>query len=142
MKYLPPYSGKDDPEIWLDTYHAAARSEKWSDDQILECIRLKLKKKAKEWYNNLSTKEKPKTWDQLVTLFLEEFGDEDVQTSLARCYKITQRKEESLKKYFHRYQKYLKKHDSAVKRDMAIKYSKYIALQKDDTTLKSKEQFI
>ena len=28
MKYLSSYSGKDDPEIWLDTYHAVARSEK------------------------------------------------------------------------------------------------------------------
>ena len=54
MKYLSPYSGKDDPEIWLDTYHAVARSEKWSDDQILKCIGLKIKRKAKEWYNNLS----------------------------------------------------------------------------------------
>ena len=77
MKYLSPCSGKDDPEIWLDTYHAAAKSETLFDDQILECIRLKLKKKAKEWYNNLSLKEKPKTWDQLVTLFLEEFSNED-----------------------------------------------------------------
>src|SRR5436305_11033787 len=100
MKYLSSCSGKDDP---LESYHAAAKSEKWTDDQILECIRLKLKRKAKEWYNNLSTKEKPKTWDQLVTLFLEEFSDEDIQTSLARCYKITQRKSEFLKKYFHRY---------------------------------------
>jgi hypothetical protein len=48
MKYLSPYSGKDDPEIWLESYYAAGKSEKWSDDQILECIRLKLKKKAKE----------------------------------------------------------------------------------------------
>ncbi len=119
MKYLSPYSGKDDPEVWLDSYQAAARSEGWSDDQILQCIRLKLKKRAKEWYNNLSLKEKPKLWDELVTLFLEEFGDEDVQTSLARCYRIMQKKNESLKKYLHRYQKYLKKHDSAVKRDVA-----------------------
>jgi RNase H-like domain found in reverse transcriptase/Reverse transcriptase (RNA-dependent DNA polymerase)/Integrase zinc binding domain/Integrase core domain/gag-polyprotein putative aspartyl protease/Retrotransposon gag protein len=142
MKYLSPYSGKDDPEIWLESYYAAGKSEKWSDDQILECIRLKLKKKAKEWYNNLSTKEKPTTWEQLVTLFLEEFGDEDVQTSLARCYKITQRKEEPLKKYFHRYQKYLKKHDSAVKREIAIKYAKYTTQSKSGTDIKSREQFI
>ena len=48
MKYLSPYSGKDDPEIWLDTYKAAAKSEGWSEEQTLECINLKLKKKAKE----------------------------------------------------------------------------------------------
>ena len=46
MKYLSSYSGKDDPEIWLESYYAAAESEKWSDDQILECIRLNLKRKA------------------------------------------------------------------------------------------------
>src|SRR5436190_15312466 len=142
MKYLSSYSGKDDPEIWLESYHAAVKSEKWTDDQILECIRLKLKRKAKEWYNNLSTKEKPKTWDQLVTLFLEEFSNKDIQTSLARCYRITQKKNESLKRYFSRYQKYLKKHDSAVKRETAIKYSKYAAQPTTSTNAQTKEQFI
>ena len=44
MKYLSSYSGKDDPEIWLESYHAAARSEKWTDDQILECFKLLLKR--------------------------------------------------------------------------------------------------
>jgi hypothetical protein len=48
MKYLSPYSGRDDPEIWLDTYYAAAKSEKWTNEQILGCIRLKLKRKAKD----------------------------------------------------------------------------------------------
>ena len=57
-----------------------------------------------------------------------------IQTCLARCYKITQKKNESLKRYFYRYQKYLKKHDSAVKREMAIKYSKYSAEPKASTT--------
>src|SRR5438046_8205748 len=135
MIYLSSYFWKYDPEIWLDSYQAAAKSEGWSDEQILQCIRLKLKRKAKEWYNNLSTKEKPKIWDQLVTLFLEEFGDEDIQTSLARYYKITQRKNESLKKYFYRYQKYLKKHDSIVKRETAIKYSKYAAQSKTSSDI-------
>ena len=61
---------------------------------------------------------------------------------MARCYKITQRKNESLKKYFYRYQKYLKKHDSVVKRETAIKYSKYAAQSKTGSDIKPKEQFI
>ena len=48
MKYLPLYSGKDDPETWLDTYQAAAKSEGWKSDQIIEYISLKLKKKVKD----------------------------------------------------------------------------------------------
>jgi hypothetical protein len=142
MKYLSSYSGKDDPETWLDTYQAAAKAEGWTSDQTLECIKLKLRKRAKEWYNNLSIKEKPTTWDQLVNLFLEEFSDEDVQTSLARCYKITQKKQESLKRYFSRYQKYLKKHDSAVKREVAIRGAKFLIKPKSDTKTKTKEEFI
>ena len=89
---------------------------------MLECISLKLRKKAKEWYTNLSSQVKPKTWEQFITLFLEEFSDEDLQTTLAKCYKISQRKSESLKDYFNRFQRYLKKHETAVKGEVAIRY--------------------
>ena len=47
-----------------------------------------------------------------------------------------------MKKYFHRYQKYLKKHDSAVKREVAIKYSKYAAQSKSGPDIITKDQFI
>ena len=124
MKYLMPFSGREDPKSWLESYQAAAKSEQWKEPQMLECISLKLKKKAKEWFTNLSAQVKPKTWEQFVTLFLEEFSDEDLQTTLAKCYKISQRKSETLKAYFNRYQKYLKKHDTAVKREVTIRYSK------------------
>jgi hypothetical protein len=98
MKYLSYYTGHGDPQEWLDQYSAAAKSENWKASQILECICLKLKKRAKEWYNNnFSYGEKPKTWESFVTLFLEEFGTEDIQSATARCYKIKQRKTESLK---------------------------------------------
>jgi len=64
-----------------------------------------------------------------------------IQTCLARCYKITQKKSESLKRYFYRYQKYLKKYDSAVKREVAIKYSKYAAQSKSGPDIITKDQF-
>jgi gluconate kinase len=83
MKYLTPFSGKEDPESWLESYQAAAKSEQWSNSQMLECISLKLKKRAKEWYTNLSSSAKPNVWEQFVTLFLEEFSNEDLQTTLA-----------------------------------------------------------
>ena len=124
MKYLTPFSGKEDLESWLESYQAAAKSEQWSGTQMLECISLKLRKKAKEWYTNLSSQVKPKTWEQFITLFLEEFSDEDLQTTLAKCYKIGQRKSESLKNYFNRFQRYLKKHETAVKREVAMRYAK------------------
>ena len=65
-----------------------------------------------------------------------------IQTCLARCYKINQKKSESLKRYFYRSQKYLKKHDSAVKREVAIKYSKYAAQSKSGPDIITKDQFI
>jgi len=30
MKYLTPYSGKEDPEGWLERYQSSAKAEKWS----------------------------------------------------------------------------------------------------------------
>jgi len=78
MKYLRPYSGKGDPEGWLENYEAASRSEKWNDSQMLACIGLKLAKRAKEWFTNFSSQEKPKEWEAFTTLFLEEFGNEDL----------------------------------------------------------------
>jgi len=48
MKYLIPYSGKEDPEGWLESYKSAAKAEKWSASQMLEYVGLKLKKKAKD----------------------------------------------------------------------------------------------
>jgi hypothetical protein len=32
MKYLPLYSGKDDPETWLEIYQATAKSEGWKPE--------------------------------------------------------------------------------------------------------------
>jgi len=46
MKYLTPYSRKEDPEGWLESYESAANAEKWSANQMLEYVGLKLKKKA------------------------------------------------------------------------------------------------
>ena len=40
MKYLAPYSGKEDPEGWLESYESAAKAEKWSASQMLECVGL------------------------------------------------------------------------------------------------------
>jgi len=106
MKYLRPYSGKGDPEGWLENYEAASRSEKWNDSQMLACISLKLAKRAQEWFTNFASQEKPKEWEAFTTLFLEEFGNEDLQTTLARCYRIGQKKSEDLKAYLNRFRKY------------------------------------
>ena len=59
MKYLTPYSGKENPEGWLESYESAAKAEKWSASQMLECVGLKLKK-ANNWFSNLTGKFKPK----------------------------------------------------------------------------------
>ena len=124
MKYLTPYSGKEDPEGWLESYESAAKVEKWTASQMLDCIGLKLKKKAKDWFSNLTGETKPKTWEQFLTLFLEEFSTEDHQNTNAKLYLSRQKKGEKLKAYFTRYYKYLKKHETAVKREVAIRYAK------------------
>ena len=67
-----------------------------------------------------------------MVLFLEEYSDEDLQTTLAKCYMIQQRKLENLKTYFKRFQKYLKQHDMAVEREVAIKFSKKIAAKRTE----------
>jgi len=48
MKYLILYSGKEVPNSWLENYESAAKTEKGSASQMLECVGLKLKKKAKD----------------------------------------------------------------------------------------------
>jgi len=59
-----------------------------------------------------------------LTLFLEEFSTEDHQNTVAKLYLSRQKKEEKLKSYFTRYYKYLKKHETAGKREVAIRYAK------------------
>jgi len=86
MKYLTPYCGKEDPEGWLKSYESAAKAEKWSASQMLECVGLKLKKKAKDWFSNLTGEAKPKSCEQFLTLFLEEFNTEDYQNTIAKLY--------------------------------------------------------
>ena len=85
---------------------------------------MKLKKKAKHWFSNLTGEAKPKSWKQFLTVFLEEFSTEDHQNTSAKLYLSRQRKGEKLKSYFTRYYKYLKKHETAVKREVAIRYAK------------------
>jgi len=46
IKYLTPYSGKENPEGWLESHESVARAEKWSASQMLECVGSTLKKKA------------------------------------------------------------------------------------------------
>jgi len=116
--------GKEDPEGWLESYESAAKTEKWSASQMLECIGLKLKKEAKDCFNNLTWEAKLKSWKQFLTLFLEEFSSEDHQNTIAKLYLSRQKKDERLKSYFTRYYKYLKKHETAVKREVAIIYAK------------------
>ena len=61
MKYLTPCSGKEDLEGWLERDGSATKVEKWSASQMFECVGLKLKKKAKDWFSNLTGKSKPKS---------------------------------------------------------------------------------
>jgi len=103
MKYLTPYSGKEDPKGWLKNYESAAKAEKWSASQMLEGVGLKLKKKAKDWFNNLTGEAKQKSWKEFLTLFLEEFSTEDHQNTIAKLYLRRQKKGEKLKSYFTRY---------------------------------------
>jgi len=91
---------------------------------MLECVGLKLKKKAKDWFSNLTREAKPKSWEQFLTLFLEEFSTEDHQNTITKLYLSRQKKGEKLKSYFTRYYKYLKKHKTLVKREVAIRYAK------------------
>ena len=60
-KYWTPYSGKEDPNDCLESYKSAAKAEKWSASQMLEYVGLKLKKKAKHWFSNLTEKAKTNT---------------------------------------------------------------------------------
>ena len=100
MKHLTTYSGKEVSDHWFESYKSAAKAEKWSAGQILECVGLKLKKKAKDWFSNLTGEAKPKSWKQFLTLFLEEFTTEDYQNIIAKLYLSRQKKGEKLKSYF------------------------------------------
>jgi hypothetical protein len=90
----------------------------------LDCIVLKLRKKAKDWFTNLSGESKSKSWEHFLTLFLEEFSNNDHRNTVAKLYLIRQKKKEKLKHYFARYSKYIKKHERAVKREVSIRYAK------------------
>jgi len=60
--------------------------------QMLEYIGFKLEKKVKDQYSNLRGEVKPKSWEQFLTLFLEEFSTEDHQNTIAKLYLSRQRK--------------------------------------------------
>ena len=60
MKYLTTFAGKGDPEGQLESYESGAKAEKWSASHMLECVCLKVKKKAKDWFSNLTGEAKPK----------------------------------------------------------------------------------
>ena len=66
MKYLTLYSGKEDPKGWLESYESAAKAEKWSASQRFERIDFKLKKKAKDWVNNLTGEAKRKVLETIL----------------------------------------------------------------------------
>lgn len=92
---------------------------------MLEYIGLKLKRKAKKWFTNLSIQFKPKKLGinyQFVTFYFQEFSEENLQTTLPKCYKTDQRFE-TFEAYFNRCQKYPKSHDT-VKREVTIRYSR------------------
>jgi len=91
---------------------------------MLECIGLKLKHKAKDWFSNLIGEAKSKSWEQFLTLFLEEYSTEDSQNTIAKLYLSRQKKDEKLKSDFTRYYKYLKKHETTVKTKVAIRFTK------------------
>ena len=59
-----------------------------------------------------------------MTLFLEDFSTKDHQNIVPEFYLSKQKKGEKLKSDSIRYYKYLKKHETAVKREMAIRYAK------------------
>ena len=80
--------------------------------------------KVKDQFTNLTGEAKPKSWKQFLTLFLEEFSIEDHQNTIAKLQLSRQKKGEKLKSYFTRYYKYLKNYETAVKREVAIRYAK------------------
>ena len=86
MKHLTTYSGKEVSDHWFESYKSAAKAEKWSASQMLEGVGLKLKKKAKDWFNNLTGEAKQKSGKEFLTLFLEEFSTEDHQNTIAKLY--------------------------------------------------------
>ena len=139
FRYLESFSGKENPDDWLEVYEVVVQVESWENNRKLLYVGLKLQKQIKQWYFTFFSLEKPKTWLEFITMFLEEFGDDDIQASLAECYKITQRKEKSLKHYFNHFRKYLKKHNTIVKREIAICYTKHS--QTSTNTTKSKVEF-
>jgi len=53
---------------------------------MLERVGLKLKKKAEDWFSNLTGEAKLKSWEQFLTLFLEEFSTEDHQNTITKLY--------------------------------------------------------
>jgi len=63
---------------------------------MLECAGLKLKKKSKDWFSNLIGEAKPKSWEQFLTLVLEEFSTEDHQNTIAKYISAGKRKVRNL----------------------------------------------
>jgi len=59
-----------------------------------------------------------------LTLFLEDFSTKDHQNIVPEFYLSKQKKGEKLKSDSIRYYKYLKKHETAVKRQVAIRFAK------------------
>ena len=100
VEYLTSYSGNRDAKGWLKHYESATKLEKWSTSQMLECINLKVKKKAKDWFSNLIKEAKPKTWKQFLTLFHQKYSIEDHENTIPKLYLSRQRKGKNFNIYF------------------------------------------
>ena len=59
-----------------------------------------------------------------MTLFFEKFSTGDHQNTIAKLYLSKEKKGEKLKSYFIRYYKYVKKHETSVKREVTLRYAK------------------
>ena len=42
FRHLESFSGKENPDDWLEAYEAAAQAESWEDNRKLLCVGLKL----------------------------------------------------------------------------------------------------
>ena len=88
FRHLTSFSEKENPNDQLESYEAATQVERWNKSKRFLCVALKLHKHVKEWYSTFSASERLTTWFEFIIMFLEKFGDDDLQVSFVTCYKI------------------------------------------------------
>lgn len=110
-KSTDPSTPKPDPQEWIDKINSLARVNKWTEDDKLSIVPVRLEGIGLSWYKLYETETKDKkflnpseNWKKLVKAFIRHFrGKRNTKKILDFLNKIEQGKDETVSLYLARF---------------------------------------